>query len=407
MTLFIIGCVLLVLLAAAFIAVPMLRARSGKAGDVLDPRRRAELNARLWREQRAELDRELAEGTLAAEQHAIAVAELDRRALAESSADASPPEGARRGRWLLPASLVLLPVAAVATYLAIGSPMAMAPPQAQFERMIEQLAARLQREPGDAEGWAMLARSYLVTGRAAQSVQAYARAVALKPNDADLLAGQADALATQQGRLEGEPMALVDKALAIDPKNTTALALSATASQEARRWPEALARWQRLADAVADDPRAGAAVAEAMGRVRAAAAADGVKLPDAPAGNRAAPAAARAASLSGEVSLAPELAARVQPQDVVFVFARASEGPPLPLAVARFRASELPIRFTLDDSMAMAPGMNLSAHRSVTVGARISRSGQATLQPGDLSGQVERVTVGSRDVQIRITEIAR
>jgi cytochrome c-type biogenesis protein CcmH len=407
MTLFIVGCVLLVLLAAAFIAVPMLRSRPGEAGDMLDPRRRAELNARLWREQRAELERERSEGTLSEEQHAIAVAELDRRALAELPADASPAEGRRRGRWLLPASLVLLPVAAVATYLAIGSPMAMAPPQAQFERMIEQLAARLQREPGDAEGWAMLARSYLVTGRASQSVQAYARAVALKPNDADLLAGQADALATQQGRLEGEPMALVEKALAIDPKNTTALALSATASQEARRWPEALARWQRLAAAVADDPRASAAVAEAMGRVRAAAAAEGVKLPDAPAGTRAAPAATRASSLSGEVSLAPALAARVQPQDVVFVFARASEGPPLPLAVARFRASELPIRFTLDDSMAMAPGMNLSAHRSVTVGARISRSGQATPQPGDLSGQVEGVSVGSRDVQVRITEIAR
>lgn len=406
MTLFIIGCSVLVLLAVAFVAVPMLRARRDAGAEAIDPRQRAALNAQLWREQRDELDRERADGTLAPEQHALAVAELDRRALAELPAEAPRPDAARRGRWLLPTALVLLPVAAVATYLAIGSPMSMAPPQAQFERMIEQLAARLQREPGDAEGWAMLARSYLVTGRPAQSTQAYARAVALRPGDADLLAGYADAMASQQGRLEGEPMALVEKALAIDPKHPTALALAATASQEARRWPEALVRWQRLADAVTDDPRASAAVAEAIGRLRSAAAADGVKLPEPAARTRPSPAAANA-SISGEVSLAPALAARVQPQDVVFVFARASEGPPLPLAVARFRASELPLRFTLDDSMAMAPGMNLSAHRKVTIGARISRSGQAAAQPGDLSGQVEGVTVGSRDVQIRITDVSR
>lgn len=407
MTLFVIGCALLALLALAFIAVPLLRARRKDATAAIDPRRRASLNAQLWREQRAELDRELAEGTLAPDQHAIALAELDRRALGELAADAPVAESPRRGRWLLPATLALLPLAAVATYLAIGSPVSMAPPQAQFEQMVEQLAARLQREPGDAEGWAMLGRSYLVTGRPAEAARAYARAVALRPDDAELLAGNADALATLQGRLDGAPMALVDKALAIDPKHPTALALAATASQEARRWPEALARWQRLASVVADDPRASAAVGEAIARVRAAAAEDGVKLADTPAPAPRAPVPAAGATVSGEVSLDPALAARVQPQDVVFVFARASGGPPLPLAVARFRASELPLRFTLDDSMAMAPGMNLSAHRTVAVSARISRSGQASAQAGDLSGQVEGVAVGSRDVQVRITEVVR
>jgi len=116
-------------------------------------------------------------------------------------------------------------------------------------------------------------------------------------------------------------------------------------------------------------------------------------------------AAATAASVAGEVSIAPELAARVRPQDVVFVFARASDGPPVPLAVARFRASELPLRFSLDDSMAMAPGFTLSSQRSVIVGARISRSGQAGAQSGDLTGQLDGVAVGRRDLQLRITDV--
>jgi cytochrome c-type biogenesis protein CcmH len=86
------------------------------------------------------------------------------------------------------------------------------------------------------------------------------------------------------------------------------------------------------------------------------------------------------------VSLSPQLKDKVSPEDTVFVFARAAEGPPMPLAVARVRVRDLPYRFALDDSMAMSPALKLSAFPKVVVTARVSKSGGASAQPGDLQG---------------------
>jgi cytochrome c-type biogenesis protein CcmH len=449
MMVFWILCALLAALAVAFVMVPLLRATRIDTGPA-----RAALNAEVYRDHLLELDRELADGVLSPEQHAIARAELDRRALSEAAVD----EGAasdttasdttatgttasgttahaatgRRGRWLAGSALGLVPILAITGYLALGNPAALNPPDEQFLQMVDALAERLKTNPQDAEGWVMLARAYQITGRIPESVAAFEKASALRPDDANLIAGHADALAMVQGSLSGKPFELIVKALKIDPKNQTALALAATAAMENGQFDESIALWRRLAAVVEPGSRDRPAVEQAIEQVQQVALAKGVKMagestgaaatgsgapatpaPQAPAAvpaKGAAPAATAApatASISGEVTLAPELMRQAKPDEAVFIFARAVDGPPLPLAVIRTTVKELPLRFTLDDSMSMAPTARLSMHRQVVVSARVSRSGQAMPQPGDLIGTVQPVAVGATGVQVRIADVVR
>ncbi|MCX7198754.1 MAG: c-type cytochrome biogenesis protein CcmI [Proteobacteria bacterium] len=411
MMLFWMLCALLVLLAVAFVALPLLRATRIDAGPA-----RAALNAEVYRDHLLELDRELADGVLSAEQHAIARAELDRRALAEAAVPAAAVDAAptmRRGRWLASGVLALVPVLAITGYLALGNPAALNPPDQQFLQMVDALAEKLKANPDDAQGWVMLARAYQITGRMPESVAAYEKASALRPDDANLIAGYADALAMVQGSLSGKPFELIVKALKLDPKNQTALALAATAAMENGQFAESIALWRRLAAVVEPGSADRTAVDQAIEQVRQVALAKGVTLADAPpvatgtGSTQAKGPAAAGASISGEVTLAPELMRQAKPDEAVFIFARAVDGPPLPLAVVRATVKDLPIRFTLDDSMSMAPTAKLSMHKQVVVSARVSRSGQAMPQPGDLIGTVQSVTVGSTGVQVRIADVVR
>lgn len=411
MTLFWMLCALLALLAVAFVALPLLRASRIDAGPA-----RAALNAEVYRDQLLELDRELADGVMSAEQHAIARAELDRRALSEAAVPAAAADGApavRRGRWLTSGMLALVPVLAFAGYLSLGNPAALNPPDQQFLQMVDALAEKMKANPDDAQGWVMLARAYQITGRMPESIAAFEKASALRPDDANLLAGHADALAMVQGSLSGKPFELIVKALKLDPKNQTALALAATAAMENGQFAESIALWRRLAAVVEPGSADRAAVDQAIEQVRQVALAKGVTLADAPpvaAGTGSTQAkgpATAGASISGEVTLAPELMRQAKPDEAVFIFARAVDGPPLPLAVVRATVKDLPIRFTLDDSMSMAPTAKLSMHKQVVVSARVSRSGQAMPQPGDLIGTVQPVTVGATGVQVRIADVVR
>jgi len=440
MMVFWILCALLAALAVAFVMVPLLRATRIDTGPA-----RAALNAEVYRDHLLELDRELADGVLSPEQHAIARAELDRRALSEAAVDEGAASATtassttahaatgRRGRWLAGSALGLVPILAITGYLALGNPAALNPPDEQFLQMVDALAERLKTNPQDAEGWVMLARAYQITGRIPESVAAFEKASALRPDDANLIAGHADALAMVQGSLSGKPFELIVKALKIDPKNQTALALAATAAMENGQFDESIALWRRLAAVVEPGSRDRQAVEQAIEQVQQVALAKGVKLagestgaaatgsgapatpaPQAPAtgpAKGATPAATAAtpatASISGEVTLAPELMRQAKPDEAVFIFARAVDGPPLPLAVIRTTVKELPLRFTLDDSMSMAPTARLSMHRQVVVSARVSRSGQAMPQPGDLIGTVQPVAVGATGVQVRIADVVR
>ena len=316
------------------------------------------------------------------------------------------------------------------------------PTPAQVAEMVDRLARRLKDRPDDAAGWALLARAYSAMGRYAEAVPAYDKVLALKGETADLLADSADALAgLNQGKLNPQALARIERALVLDPDNLKALALAGSAAFDARDFATAVRQWQRVESALpansAFRSQIQASLAEARQLGGLPAAAPGAAVAGLPASaatgavtsaatgavTGAATGAAAAAShrvgaaspgdaavlarsaVSGRVTLDPALAARAGANDTVFVFARAASGPRMPLAVLRKQVKDLPFDFTLDDSMAMAPTAKISSQSQVVVSARISPSGDALPQAGDLAGQAAAVAPGTRSIALRIAEV--
>jgi cytochrome c-type biogenesis protein CcmH len=286
----------------------------------------------------------------------------------------------------------------------------------QIAAMVDQLAERMKAHPDEPEGWLMLARSYTVLGRFADALPAYRRATELQPKNAGLLADYADAVAATKGTASNpESIALIERALAVDPNHPKALALAGTVAYDRGDYAGAIADWQKIVDRLPPDSELAqqvqASIAEA--RERAGGSAQTVPAASVPPSVAAAPAAAarpaasavatRAqGSVSGTVTLDPALKVQAAPGDAVFVFARASTGSRMPLAVLRAKVADLPLAFKLDDSMAMAPGMTISSAKNLTVGARISKTGNALPQAGDLAGETTGVAPGAKNVAIRI-----
>ncbi|HSC94461.1 MAG TPA: c-type cytochrome biogenesis protein CcmI [Burkholderiales bacterium] len=404
MTAFWVIAVLLAAGALAFVLPPLLRSQRPAPGAAVDA-----TNVAVYRDQIRELEADLAAGTLAQEQYEEARRELEARLLADVQGGAAAPRTATTGRIAAIAAGIAIPVASILLYLAVGNPGALAPEseshgitRAQIESMVDRLAARMKENPEDATGWVMLGRSYAVLDRFPEAASAYANAVKRSPPDAQLLADYADALAMAQGRrLQGEPERLIAKALAIDPRNVKALALAGTAAFENKDFKGAIVQWRKILDIVPADSDMANSIRDSIADAQQLAGGP-VAAPSAP----AQPAAAAPATVSGTVRLDPALTKRVAPGDTVFIFARAVDGPRVPLAVTRREVRELPATFTLDDRMAMAPGMNLSAHARVVVGARVSKSGQPAPQPGDFEGLSSPVNVGASGVNVVIaTEI--
>jgi cytochrome c-type biogenesis protein CcmH len=399
----------LLLAGALLFVVPPLLRRGARPGATRDA-----VNVAVYRDQLRELEADLRSGALDADQHEKARREIEARLLADMGGDA-PAESPPRSRAAALAFGLLVPACALAVYFAVGNPRALAPEAGQdlarhgvsaeqFEALVARLAARLKESPEDAEGWAMLGRSYAVLGRFPESAEAYAQAAERTPRDAQLLTDWADALAMAQGRnLEGEPEKLLARALAIDPANVKALMLAGTAAFNRKDYRGAVRLWERILAAVPSD-------SEVADRVRASVAEARTlgSLPQAAASKKEAAVAStkNAGRVTGVVRISPDLAAKVEPGDTVFIFARAEQGPRMPLAILRRQGRDLPIEFTLDDSMAMSPAAKLSDHPRVVIGARVSKTANANPQPGDLQGLSAPVKTGAGRVNVTInTEV--
>lgn len=285
------------------------------------------------------------------------------------------------------------------------------PARAQIAAMVDQLAERLKSRPDDAEGWQMLSRSYAALGRHAEAVEAYRKAVALNPRDPSLLVDLgASLVALDRDAMHGEPTRLVERALALDPAHPKALAFAGLIAFDRKDYPTAVKHWEALSRVEPPDSPFAQQIRASVAQAR--------QLAGLPPSAEAAPAAVPATSspspagaparVSGTVRLAPSLKDRVAPDDTLFVFARAAgEGAPrMPLAILRRQAKDLPLQFTLDDSLSMSPAARLSGATQVVVGARLSRSGDAMPQPGDLQGLSAAVAVGTTGLQIEIGEPA-
>ncbi len=397
-----------------------------------------------------------AEGTLDDAAYAAAKSPLERslldQVMASPAAGAAARPAPRPSGKLLAALCVGVLGLAVAGYSYTGAPGATvlagsvqaapgvdstASEEAQFAAAVEQLAQRLQSEPANTEGWAMLARSYARLGQHDKALPAFKKTGALLETDARLIADYADTLAVLNNRqLAGEPMQWIERALKLQPDNPKALALAGTGAFEVKDYAGAVRYWERLAGNTPPGaeflPQLQASITEARQLAgmppavaplaRASAAGPMAAAPPAASGAaqtaQAGPSQAAAvpdatapgappASVQGTVRLAPALAGQVQPGDTVFIFARAAEGPRMPLAILRQQVKDLPLNFTLDDSQAMAPAMRLSLHQKVVISARISKSGQATPAPGDLQGQSAPVDNRARGVTIEINEVVK
>ncbi|MEO8156559.1 MAG: c-type cytochrome biogenesis protein CcmI [Betaproteobacteria bacterium] len=415
MVTFLIFATLMVGGALAFLLTPLLKNSSRlRAGTLAE----SDLVA-LYRQQIGEVQADVDAGLLPRAQLAEAVTELEHRMLIELPHRPTHSQAQRyRSRPSAVLLLLILPLAAGLLYWKLGSPGALsadgspgnfAHPSAhstnpdQVETMVARLADKLAANPDNPEGWAMLARSYGVLGKHADAVSAFARAVALLPDDADLLADYADALAiTMNGQLKGKPLQLVHRALKLDPDNPKALALAGSEAFDRKDYRGAVSFWQRAVRSAPQGTEFGDSLRASLKEAGMLAGGGAAILPSRPA--TAEPIAAPG-RVSGRVVLAGALAANVLPGDTVFIYAQAPDGPRMPLAILTAKAKDLPLDFVLDDSLSMSPEQKLSSVQRVLVTARISRTASAMPQPGDLRGRIGPVGVGAREVHIEINEI--
>jgi cytochrome c-type biogenesis protein CcmH len=382
------------------------------------------VNLAIYRERRQELDAQRDAGTLDAAAFADALAELDRELLHDvgtpEQAEAAPQA---RSPYPAIAVAVLLPLAAFGLYLQLGTPEALVE-QARatasagggrtagtstasgselphsLEEMVAGLARRLAGNPDDPEGWLMLGRSYAAMNRLEDARAALEESDRRRPDHPMTLVALAEVIAGGQGnRLDGEPARLVERALAIDPNFARALWLAGVDAFNRGDRGRAAELWQRLLAVPDLSPEAATRVREALAQTGTPPQADTATAP---------PAATGGATVTVNVSLDPALAARIEGGETLFVFARAANGPRMPLAIARLSAADLPARVTLDESMAMAPQMNLATFEQVVVGARISRSGNATPSSGDLEGSSNPVAPAQApEVSITIDRVVQ
>jgi cytochrome c-type biogenesis protein CcmH len=406
MLVFVLLALLLSLLTTLAVVLPLLRC---PAESMLI--RGGDANLQILRDQLAELDADLKNGVLSPEQYESARTELERRVLEESQTGGTDPLHPRPARHWLAAvvTTVSLPVVAIALYWQLGSTEgldvdAYVKQQAgeitpeKVAEMTARLEQHLERNPDDAEGWAMLGRANKALQNYEASARAWARAVALQPGDANVLTDYAEALGlAAQGDLSGEPADMLARALRVNPNQTKALALSGSAAFATEDYKAAIEHWQKLLALSAEDPELAAAlrtgIAEAQSRLKQGAGVDSAAL-KAPA----------PVVLEGTVSLSTQLSQAVAPDDTVFLFARVAQGAGMPLAAQRVKVSDLPYRFRLDDSMAVMPGRKLSDADQFVVGARVSKSGVATRSSGDLEGYSSTVESGASGIRIVIDQ---
>ena len=410
----------MVMVALLFILPPLLRKRELPAVS------RDELNTEVIRTQLAELDTDLAAGKLDKAQYGAAHADLEQELLYDLDTSGAATREARSGRWATLLIIPALPLCAVLLYQQLGSvelidrlqqarsaqpPPAQqqAQPQGSIEDMVAKLAERLQQQPDDLKGWVMLARSYTIMKRYGEAEAAYGNALRLGGENANLLADYADAtVMANNGKFNDKAGALLTRSLELDPGNLKGLWLAGHWKNQSGAYAEALDYWQQAAAKLPPGSEDAAVIAEQINSVQAklgitAAPVTAVAAISADAGMTATADTASGAALSVSVALDPQLAANAAAEDTVFIFARATQGPRMPLAIVRKQVKDLPVTVTLDDSMAMMPAMKLSNFEQVDIGARISKSGNAMPESGDLQGIVSPIaTQSSETIQVTI-----
>ena len=401
------------------------------------------INITVYRDQLAELDKDLENDILSQEQYSKSKQELQQRMLQDVTEHEEVVLQKNKKTYNIVLSIMIalmFPLGAVFLYLNIGDTRGLLPQEQlasatqmnrgsngsgddlaghDFSAALEALIARLSNNPEDIEGWIMLGRTYTAMERYTEASNTYAKLVELIPNNPQILSDYARVLGLRnQGTLAGKPTELLYEALRIDPEYPPALALAGHAEFEQEKYNEASAHWEKLLTTIPSDSPLAKSIKDSIAEAKLLASSNKENVSDQrvaadestvetdiqPVNNTSATDTTEtiALSVSGQVNIQPELASKITPNDTLFIYARASTGPKMPLAILRLKAGDLPTTFTLTDDMAMMPTMKMSSFPEIVIEARISKSGQAVPSSGDLQGFSKPVKLGSENIAIVI-----
>ncbi|ALK91534.1 c-type cytochrome biogenesis protein CcmI [Limnohabitans sp. 103DPR2] len=386
----------------------------------------AKANAKVYRDQIADLDREHESGHISDAEWQQSRDELSMRLLEDTSAQDDPvAKQEKPALWTAVLVAVALPLSAVGMYMWVGEPDALNPMAVQSNdkvdptqllQMAESLAQKLNDKPDNLQGWVMLGRTYRTLEKFDASVQAYDRALKLSADD-DLKLERVEVLAMKsQGNFEGEPWTVIRDILQRDPQNYGALLMAGSASYSHEKYADALKYWQQARKPLAADNPDVPGLDEAIASVQKklgmpaqvakgpSAQMNAAQTPAASPSANTSGAASTGLTVSGQVAIAEALKGKVKPSDVVFIYATPANGERMPLAIFKTTVAQLPLAFTLDDSTAMTPERKLSGAGEVLVKVRVSKSGNAMPQSGDLAGTLGPVKVGSKGLKLEIKD---
>ena len=371
----------------------------------------AKANAKVYRDQILDLDREHDSGHISDQEWQQSRDELSLRLLEDTSAVDDPAAKAEKPAiWTAVVLAVALPLGSMGLYMWVGQPEALNPMAAKtpdqvdpkdLAKMAQTLAEKLQAKPDNLQGWVMLGRTYRTLENFDAALKAYDSALKLSADD-DLKLERIEIIAMQrQGQFEGEPWNVIREVLQRDPQHFGALLTAGSASYAEGKFADALRYWEQARKPLdANNP-------DLEGLENAIAAArDRLGMPPAkssPASSSTS-AATSGLNVTGQVNLSASLKSKASPNDVVFIYATPANGDRMPLAIFKTTVSQLPLNFTLDDSSAMTPDRKLSAAGEVMVKVRVSKSGNAMPQSGDLSGSLGPVKVGAKGLKLEIKD---
>ena len=365
----------------------------------------ANANAKVYRDQILDLDREHDSGHISDEEWQQSRDELSLRLLEDTSAVDDPAAKTEKPAiWTAVVLAVALPLGSMAMYMWVGQPEALNPlalktpdqvDPKDLTKMAQTLAEKLQDKPDNLQGWVMLGRTYRTLENFDAALRAYDSALKLSDDD-DLKLERIEVIAMQrQGQFEGEPWNVIREVLQRDPQHFGALLTAGSASYAEGKFADALKYWEQARKPLdANNPDL-QGLESAIATVR-----ERLGMPPA----KAAPAAASGLNVTGQVNLSASLKSKASPNDVVFIYATPANGDRMPLAIFKTTVSQLPFNFTLDDSTAMAPDRKLSAAGEVMVKVRVTKSGNAMPQSGDLSGSLGPVKVGAKGLKLEIKD---
>jgi len=391
----------LLLLALLILVTPLLRTQVADQADD-----RQQQNIDIARDKKTTLDFQLAQSELSQGEYDNALLDLE-TALALDLENIESSDLRQQGNWVVWLIAVTVPILSIGLYFQLGEygviqnpALAQVPAVRQAQDQLSDLSVeeiediikqRLRKNPKDAEGWFMLGKTYMAQQKFDKAITAYQRTYDLVGEEPGVIFSLANALAMQDdGVMQGEPEQLVKRGLEISPQDPTGLWLAGLAAEQRQDYKSAHAAWTQLLPLIQNDPASSSEIRELI-RV--------LEQRD----PQLSTSVADSSVLNLSISLSENIRQLAAPGDLVFVYAKAMDGPPMPLAVKRLSVRDLPAQVSLSNDDAMIPSLNLSSFERVIVGARVSKSGNPVAQPGDLFVEYEGVDTNNFPTKIDLS----